>query len=56
MHLDIVLSLNAIADTASFTPRPTFVGDELENRTNSDYESDPGWRLPISIYQLEVVR
>jgi len=38
MHLDIVLSLRAIADVASMGP--TFVSDELENLTNSDYESD----------------
>jgi len=46
MHLDIVLSLNAIADTASSMARPTFVRDELENMTDSDYESDP--RLEIA--------
>jgi len=38
MHLDIVLSLSAIADAASMGP--TFVGDELEKLTDSDYESD----------------
>ena len=38
MHLDIVLSLSAIADAASM--EPTFVRDELENLTDSDYESD----------------
>jgi len=38
MHLDIVLSLSAIADAASMGP--TFVRDELENLTDSDYESD----------------
>jgi len=45
MHLDIVLSLNAIADAASSTARPTFVRDELENMTDSDYESDPGLEI-----------
>jgi len=34
MHLDIVLSLSAIADLASM--RPTFVRDELENLSDSD--------------------
>jgi len=34
-HLDIVFSLSAIADTASMGP--TFVRDELENLTDSDY-------------------
>jgi len=42
IHLDIVLSLNAIVDVATFTARPTFVHDELENMTDFDYESDPG--------------
>jgi len=46
MHLDIVLSLHAIANAASSTARPTFVRDELENMTDSDYESDP--RLEIA--------
>jgi len=46
IHLDIVLSLNAIADAASSTARPTCVRDELENMTDSEYESDPG--LPIA--------
>ena len=32
MHLDIILSLSAIADAAFM--RPTFVRDELENLTN----------------------
>ena len=36
MHLDIVLSLNAIADAACSTARPTSVRDELENMTDSD--------------------
>jgi len=45
MHLDIVLSLNAIADVASSMARPTFVRDELENMTDSDYESDPGLEI-----------
>jgi len=43
MHLDIIRSLSAIADAASMGP--TFVRDELENLTDSDYESD--WRLEI---------
>jgi len=43
MDLDIVLSLSAIADAASIGP--TFVHDELENLTDSDYESD--YRLEI---------
>jgi len=37
MHLDIVLSFSAIADAASMGR--TFVRDELENLTDSDYES-----------------
>jgi len=41
IHLDVVLSLNAIPDGASSTARPTFVRDELENMTDSDYETDP---------------
>jgi len=45
MHLDIVLSLNAIADAASSRARRTFVRDELENMTDSDYESDPGLEI-----------
>jgi len=45
MDLDIVLSLNAIADAASSTARPTFVCDKLENMTNSDCESDPGLEI-----------
>jgi len=45
MHLDIVLSLNAIADAASSTARPTFVRDQLENMTDSDYEYDPGLEI-----------
>jgi len=45
MHLDIVLSLNAIADAASSPARPTFVHHELENMTDSDYESDPGLEI-----------
>jgi len=44
MHLDIVLSLSAIADAASM--RPTFVRDELENLTDSDYESDCRLEIP----------
>ena len=45
MHLDIVLSLNAIADAGSSTVRPTFVRDVLENMTHSDHESDPGLEI-----------
>jgi len=44
MHLDIVLSLTAIADAASMGP--TFVRDELENLTDSDYESDCRLEIP----------
>ena len=44
MHLDIVLSLSAIADVASMGP--TFVRDELENLTHSDYESDCMLEIP----------
>jgi len=44
MHLDIVRSLRAIADVA--TMGPTFVCDELENLTNSDYESDCRLEIP----------
>jgi len=44
MHLDIVLSLSAIADAASMGP--TFVRDELENLTDSDYESDYRHEIP----------
>ena len=44
MHLYIVLSLSAIADAASMGP--TFVCDELENLTNSDYESDCRLEIP----------
>jgi len=45
MHLDIVLSLNAIGDAVSSTARTTFVHDELENMTDSDYKSDPGLEI-----------
>jgi len=45
MHLDIVLSLDVIADAAGSTPGPTFVYDKLENMTDSDYESDPGLEI-----------
>jgi len=45
MRLDIVLSLNVIADVASSPARPTFVRYELENMTDSDYESDPGLKI-----------
>ena len=44
MHLDIVLSLSAIADAASMGP--SFVRDELENLTESDYESDCTLEIP----------
>jgi len=44
MHLDIVLSLSAIADVASMGA--TFVRDELENLTDSDYESDCRLEIP----------
>jgi len=44
MHLDIVLSLSAIVDAASM--RPTFVRDELENLTDSEYESDCRLEIP----------
>jgi len=45
MLLDIILSRHAIADAASSTARPTFVHDELENMTDSDYKSDPGLEI-----------
>jgi len=45
MHLDIILSLNAITDAASSVARTTFVRDELENMTDSDYKSDPGLEI-----------
>jgi len=44
MHLDIVLSLSAIADAASIGG--TFVCDELENLTDSDIESDCRLEIP----------
>jgi len=44
MHLDIVLSLSVIADAASMGP--TFVRDELENLTDSDYESNCRLKIP----------
>jgi len=44
LHFDIVLSLSAIADAASMGP--TFVRDELENQTDSDYESDCRLKIP----------
>jgi len=44
MHVDIVLSLSAIADADSM--RPNFVRDELENLTDSDYESDCRLEIP----------
>ena len=40
MHLDIILSLSAIADATSAV-RTTFVSHEPQNLTDSDYESDP---------------
>jgi len=43
MYLDIVLSRSAMADAACIVP--TFVRDELENLTDSDYKSD--WRLRL---------
>ena len=46
MHLDIVLSLRAIADPTSGSPRPTaFISDGNINRSDSDYESDPGLEI-----------
>jgi len=44
MHLDIVLSLSAIADPASMGP--TFVREQLENLPDSDYESDCRLEIP----------
>jgi len=44
MHLDIFLSLSAIADAASMGT--IFVCDELENQTDSDYESDCTLEIP----------
>ena len=44
MHLDIFFSLSAIADAASMGP--TFVHDELEKLTDSDYESDCRLEIP----------
>jgi len=44
MHLDIVLSLSAIPDAASLGP--TFVRDELQNLTDSVYESDCRLEIP----------
>jgi len=44
MHLDIVLSLTAIAAAASIGP--TFVRNELENLTDSEYESDCWLEFP----------
>jgi len=44
MHLDIVLSLSAIADAASMGT--TFVHDEIESLTDSDYESDCRLEIP----------
>jgi len=50
MHLDILFSLSAIVDAASM--RPTFVSDELDNLTDSDYESDCRLKIPDSIQQV----
>jgi len=44
MHLDIVLSLSAIADAASIGP--TFILNKLENLTHSDSESDCRFEIP----------
>ena len=44
MHHNRVLSLSAIADAASIGP--TFVCEELENLTDSDYESDCRLEVP----------
>ena len=44
MHLDIVLSLTVIADPAAMGP--TFVPDELENLTDSDYQFDCRLEIP----------
>jgi len=44
MHLDIVLSLSAIADAAFM--RCTFGRNELENLTDSDYECDCTLEIP----------
>jgi len=45
MHLDIVLSLKAIAEAASCRAQPTFVRDELENMADRDHQSDPGLEI-----------
>jgi len=45
MQLDIVLSLNTIADAACSKAPPTFGPYELENMTDSDSESDPGLEI-----------
>jgi len=50
MHLDIVLSLSAIAGAASIGP--TFVRDELENLTDSTTNLIAGTRSQISIQQV----
>jgi len=44
IHRDIILSLCAIADAAFIGP--TFVRDELEYLTDSDYESDCRLEIP----------
>jgi len=46
MHLDVVESLNTIAEMAASAARPTSVSDELENKNDSDCESAP--RLKIA--------
>jgi len=45
MQLDIVLSLNTIADAACSKAPPIFGSYELENMTDSDSESDPGLEI-----------
>src|SRR5437588_4152081 len=46
MHLDIVLSLLAIANPTSGSPRPTaFISDGNINQSDLDYESDPGLEI-----------
>jgi len=44
MNLDIGLSLSAIAAAAAM--QPTFVRNELENLTDSNYESDCRLEIP----------
>jgi len=45
MHFDLIRSLKAIADAAFCTARDTFVRDELENKTDSEYDFDPGLKI-----------